>query len=482
VCTTLRRIAKIGSVETRHMGIGSGSVTLQRLVLVAGLFLLPGCGGSSTLEFYGYEPGNFRILAAGKPVHTQKNVPSPAGQLTMNTMETVDSSQIRRVVIYTDLPQATVDSSDPGELLDRGITGMKASGQWSIEGESPVTLDDHPGRDVRFAINPATASSEKGAGRARVFLVGNRLYQAIMVGPASKVSAEELDRYVKSFELLKKTQAVARPAPIALAVADPAPAASDPARVPAPVPSARASSTLVAQTPTADRPVPASEPSVFGQEDPPSTPATRTVPVSPRPSLRSSRVAGRNQARPEENFVEATSEGPDPSKPATVSIQTHGKLKRVAERPPTNGNDRDHFRDLAPEHGLLVGMRVGYVNAFGGSKVGMVQPIYQVETAYIEGKVFGAYIPTSVTVVAKPGYAIGAINIHAGLLVDSFQIVFAKFKNGKFETRDNYRSEWIGDTRGGGSKSVSGEGRPIIGIQGRSNGREINALGLLVFE
>ena len=476
------------------MGTRSGSVTSQRLVLVAGLFLLVGCGGSSALEFYGYEPGNFRILAAGKPEHTQKNVSSAAGQLAMNTMETVDSAQIRRVVIYADLPQVTVASSDPGELLDRGIKGMKGSGQWSIEGESPVTLDDHPGRDVRFAINP-TASSEKGAGRARVFLVGNRLYQAIMVGPASKVSEEELDRYVKSFELLKKAPAVAQQAPISLAASAPvpatsgsAPAPSAPARAtsgsaPAPVAPAPAPSSSVSQSPPAESPAPASEPSVFAQDDPPPGQAARVRPASPRPpSVRSLRGGGRNQARPEENFVEATNEGPDPTKPAEVAIQTHGKLKRLGERPAPNGNERDRFRDVAPEHGLLVGMRVGYVSAFGGSKIGMVQPIFQLANSYVDGKVFGANIAPSVTVVAKSGSAIGAINAHTGLLVDSFQIVFAKFKNGKFETRDNYRSEWLGDSRGGGAKSFSGEGRPIIGIHGRSNGREINALGLLVAE
>jgi hypothetical protein len=190
----------------------------------------------------------------------------------------------------------------------------------------------------------------------------------------------------------------------------------------------------------------------------------------------------RNQDQPDDGMVADTDVGPDPTKPAEVAIQTNGKLRRLGERPASNGNERERFRDVAPEHGLLVGMRVGYVNAFGGSKVGMVQPIFQLGKSYIEGKVFGANIAPSVTVVAKPGYAIGAINTHTGLLVDAFQIVFAKFKNGKFDTRDNYRSEWLGDSHGGGVHSASGEGRPIVGIHGRSNGREINALGLLVAE
>jgi hypothetical protein len=462
------------------MGTRSGSSAWERLVVVWGLFLLSGCGGSSTLEFYAHEPGNFRILAAGKPEHTQKNVPSAAGQLAMNAMETVDSAQIRRMVIYTDLPQVTVESNDPDELLDRGINGMKGKEQWSIEGESPVTLDDHPGRDVRFAVN-STTTSEKGAGRARVFLVGNRLYQAIMVGPASKANEEELDRYVKSFELLKKTPAVARQARISLAAAAPAPAASGSAPADSAPPAKPAPS--IAPAAQAQRPAPDPQPNELVKDDPPSVPPARKRSASPRPSIeRPSRVAVRNQVPPEDEIVATTDVGPDPTKPAEVAIERNGKLGRIGERPAPGGSDRDRFREIAPANGLLVGMRVGYVKAFGGSKVGMVQPIFQVGKSYVEGQTFGANVAPTATIVAKPGYAIGAINIHAGLLVDSFQIVFSKFKNGRFDTHDMYRSDWLGDVQGGAPKPVSGEGRPIIGIHGRSNGREINALGLLVAE
>lgn len=77
-------------MEANLLGTRPVSLASQRLALVAGLFLLSGCGTSSTLEFYGYEPGNFRILVAGKPEHTQKIVSSAAGQLAMNTMETAE--------------------------------------------------------------------------------------------------------------------------------------------------------------------------------------------------------------------------------------------------------------------------------------------------------------------------------------------------------------------------------------------------------
>ena len=131
---------------------------------------------------------------------------------------------------------------------------------------------------------------------------------------------------------------------------------------------------------------------------------------------------------------------------------------------------------------MLVGMRVGYVNVFGGSKVGAIQPIFQVGNSYVEGKQFGKPIPLSVTVVARPGYAVGAINTHTGILLDAFQPVFMRFKDGQLDPDDSYTTDWLGDPRGGRSGTATGEGKLVFGIHGRSNGREVNTLGLLVAE
>jgi len=92
-----------------------------------------GCGRSSKLEFHVNEPGNFRVLVARKPASSQQTVASPAGQLSMNSVESMDSDQIRRVVVYTDFPSPIVQSSDPNALLDGGIRGMSGNSQWTVQ-------------------------------------------------------------------------------------------------------------------------------------------------------------------------------------------------------------------------------------------------------------------------------------------------------------------------------------------------------------
>ncbi len=127
-------------------------------------------------------------------------------------------------------------------------------------------------------------------------------------------------------------------------------------------------------------------------------------------------------------------------------------------------------------------MKVGYENVFGGPKVASIQPIFQVGENYVLGNRFGKDIPPSATVVARPGYAVGAINTHTGLLLDAFQIVFMRFKDGQLESNESYTTDWLGDSRGGSPGAATGEGKLIVGVHGRTNGRTINSLGLLVAE
>ncbi len=404
---------------------------------------------------------------AGKPAQSKQTLSSPAGPLTMTSVESVDGDRVRRIVAYADYPRPTVESSDAGALLDGGIRGMSGKGPWTVQGQEPVTLDGHPGREVRFAIDSPSAP-EKGTGRARIFLVGDRLYQAIMVGPAAKVSEEELDHFVKSFELLQKIPTIASTAPA------PAPPV---ARVVEPA--------VVVQTapPPAqpERPAPAARPTIVAQEDPEPARVRRPAPTR-SPVRQPARSVRRAPAPAEERVVQVGDEGPSFLKPAEVAIEVSNPGGYLGAIPEPNGNPREQFREVTPERGVLVGFRVGYVEIFGGPKVAMVEPIFQVGSRYIPGKRHGKPIRPVQSVVAKPGYAVGAIHTRTGLTVDAFQVEFMRFKDGQLDPDDSYMTNWLGDPRGGSPRYSSAEGKLVVGIHGRSNGREINALGLLVAE
>jgi len=437
-----------------------------------------GCGGSSTPEPYTDEQGNYRILIVGAAKHSQQKVPTPAGELTMDSMENVDRKGTSRTVIYSDYPQQLVAAASPDAMLDGAVRGMGTPGIWTTESQKPIVIDGHPGREVQFSVT-APGLSEKGTGRARLILVGARLYQTIIIGPASKITAAEIDDFLKSFALLRQVAVVARSTNSIAAgaqtpqVADAKPAGS-PALPPSVSPPAAKAATETRPSPpgpsqAARAPMPGGERTVrrgqarapqIGQERPPDS-----QPSSPRA----------------ERVAQVGDVGPDPSSAARVSIKAKSGVY-LSTRPEQSGNERERFRELAPAGGVLVGARVGYIDAFGGSKVGMIQPIFQAGTAYVAGKPHGKEIPPSIRVTARPGYAVGGINTRTGLLLDAFQFVFMKFRDGQLDPADSYASDWLGDPRGGGDGKASGEGKLVVGIHGRSNGREINMLGVIVAE
>jgi hypothetical protein len=85
-----------------------------------------------------------------------------------------------------------------------------------------------------------------------------------------------------------------------------------------------------------------------------------------------------------------------------------------------------------------------------------------------------------VSVKAKPGYAVGAINVKAGLVVNGFSVTFMRIRGNTLDPADSYSSAWIGDKTGGtGPRVLGGDGTPIIGIIGRRSASDCNGLGLV---
>ncbi len=444
------------------------------LVPVSVFFATAGCGGSSTPAPYTNEAGNYRVLTVGSTKNSQQKVPSPAGELNLFAMENIDANKTTRTVIYTDYPVQLMQSKGPEAMLEGGVRGM--GGQWNIESQKPIVLDGHPGRELQFSLSGPNVP-EKGAGRARLYLVGSRLYQVIIVGPASKVTAAELSDFVSSFELLRKV-AVAAPSPVVT------PAAGDSSQVA----QARPAS-APAPARSIDQPVAKPEPRLSASQPGSSRVARAPMPGGRRTARRgpartsrapSSKPAN-TQPNPENRIAQVGNAGPDPTKAAEVAILAKPG-ESLANRPEPNGNERDRFREVAREGAVLVGARVGYIDPGRDQKVGMIQPIFQTGSNYVSGKSHGKDVPPSITVVARPGYAVGAINTRTGLFLDAFQFVFMKFDDGQLDPSDSYTSDWLGDPRGGGDGKASGDGNLVVGIHGRTSGREVDMLGLVVAE
>jgi len=175
-------------------------------------------------------------------------------------------------------------------------------------------------------------------------------------------------------------------------------------------------------------------------------------------------------------------------KPKPAAPVTTGSASRRKPYPPEQladvpteffGGNQNAFRDVAPAGGVLVGVRVGYVNAFGGSKIGSLQPIFRIGRTLLEGERHGVFTGLETTAIAKPGYAVGAIRNRSGLMIDGFDMVFMKIKGDRLDPGDSYNSPWLGDEKGGSPGSLSAQGHLVVGVHGRSD-PEVKALGFVV--
>ncbi len=143
------------------------------------------------------------------------------------------------------------------------------------------------------------------------------------------------------------------------------------------------------------------------------------------------------------------------------------------------GGNHNAFRDVAPAGGVLVGVRVGYVDAFGGSKIGSLQPIFRIGRTLIDGERHGVSTGLETTAIAKPGYAVGGLRFRSALMIDGFEMAFMKIKGDRLDPNDTYNSPWLGDEKGGNPGSLSAEGHLVVGVHGRSD-PEVKALGFVV--
>jgi len=80
--------------------------------------------------------------------------------------------------------------------------------------------------------------------------------------------------------------------------------------------------------------------------------------------------------------------------------------------------------------------------------------------------------------LAKPGYAVGAIEVDAAAHVNAVQLVFMRLDGERLTPADSYRSEWLGKPTGRATRLIDGKGAKVVGLCGR-RGLAVEAIGLV---
>jgi hypothetical protein len=182
----------------------------------------------------------------------------------------------------------------------------------------------------------------------------------------------------------------------------------------------------------------------------------------------------------------AVAGGPNPAPPQVIPGDTHAFVRQAVQANNLktvatggfNANDKG-FRDVPPEGAILIGFEAGLKPFLGTQVVNSLRPIYLTKDGEKTGPWCGPRPAQSITMKAKAGYVVSAVNVRTGALLDGFSLEFARLAGGRLQLDDTYESVWVGG-EGGGPDRLGGAGALYVGVCGNlTNENEPCNLGLV---
>jgi serine/threonine protein kinase/phage FluMu protein Com len=190
-------------------------------------------------------------------------------------------------------------------------------------------------------------------------------------------------------------------------------------------------------------------------------------------------------SKPEPQTAAQTSElekkEPTKTEPALAWVHDSVRNKRIDRTSIVGLRVHQEFEEIPPEGGILVGFEVGIGKAvFRKEEISPgLRPIFLTEKGEVTGALRGKQGERTVVVKAKPGYAVGAIDLQFNAFdgIESFRLTFMRIDKDGLQQDQSYQSDWI---VGNGQKAqfLTGKGAFIVGIHGRQ-GIQCFALGLV---
>jgi len=156
-------------------------------------------GISQAAEEFKSEAGKFSLTVPAPMNEKTQEVETGAGKITVH-MYLSEIASGAYLAFYSDYPAEAVKQVGAKSILDNARDGAANNIKGKVTREKEVELDGHPGRefDVEAKLNGADVKIT-----ARLFLVDNRLYMVYVAYKVEQGSAEEIDKFLNSFKLLK---------------------------------------------------------------------------------------------------------------------------------------------------------------------------------------------------------------------------------------------------------------------------------------
>ena len=151
------------------------------------------------------DAGRFVATFQGPVQHGSQQVPTAVGTIAMN-MVYYDGGPVADMVIYCDYPAGSVaKSGGPDAVCKNASDGAVKNVGGTVRTSFPYHLGDVQGLEIVADIpskDPNTPANASVA-RIRFFVVGDRLYQLMYIGPVGSETNPKAVAFLDSFRLTR---------------------------------------------------------------------------------------------------------------------------------------------------------------------------------------------------------------------------------------------------------------------------------------
>jgi hypothetical protein len=160
-------------------------------------------------------------------------------------------------------------------------------------------------------------------------------------------------------------------------------------------------------------------------------------------------------------------------------VQAAVKAGKTTDSRQMGGGDTP-FRSVSQGGSILIGFDVGYGRFGRNAVIHAIRPIFRTPRGKVNGPVYGVATEGMDHVEAKPGYAVGAITVKAGLGIDGLSVTFMEIQGDGLNPDKSYETKWLGGPGGFAKTKLGGDGGFAVGIFGKlNNSMKLNGLGIV---
>jgi hypothetical protein len=151
--------------------------------------------GESQWRTVSPEGSGFTFSMPGKPKPMQQSVNTAAGTVKVY-VNLLDLGSTAYTVMYSDYPADVIAQSDPQTMFNNARDNMLKNRSGQLLAERAISLNGYPGKELKVSL-----SNNSIVMIARMYLVKQRLYQAIVGTSPDRQSSPDINRFLNSMKL-----------------------------------------------------------------------------------------------------------------------------------------------------------------------------------------------------------------------------------------------------------------------------------------